>query len=1369
MSVLSNIRSVAKYESKLLMRSWFYRIFLVVAVLFLCAFNFEMLIQENVSGIWMMKALASNIPYINLLLLNTGQAVIAVFLSSEFLKSDKKLDTSEVFYVHPLSNAEYVIGKIWGNIVVFFRLDLIIIALVIIFNLASGVSLDWKAYIAYFFLICVPTLIYIFGLSVGLMLIIKSQAITFVILLGYIALTLFYIGDKFYYLFDYMVYSLPLVKSTIVGFSNWTTLINHRCIYLLIGLGFICISIFLFRRLPNTKYGRYRWLALAFCFIAAGCLAGYNHVDTILDHSNMRTVYTNVNNKYVKTPKMVIDNYDIVVQQRPDAIESEVTMKGVALEQSSVFTFCLNPSLQVREIKENGKDIPFTRDHQIVLIDFGRELVAGDSALFMMKYDGPINEDFCYLDIPPEILQQEFKADELFRIDKKYSFQAPNYVLFTPETYWYPRPGTSYSNENPDWQQAYFSNFRLTVKTINGLRAFSQGTMKWPIVEKIPFVPKRRAPATDEQRSGGEMARAGRPPGGGMARSGGPGGGGMVRSGGSGGGAGRGGGAARSGGQGGASAQGGAGRGGGQGGASAQGGVGRGGGQGAQAGQPGGGGSAQAAGEERGRSDRTNAGARDSMRRSGSAEWRERSMQGDSTGIGRRDGEGRGRFDRMDAGARDSMRRSGSAEWRERSMQGDSSGIGRRGGEGRPPGGDAERAERRSPGDEESGPDLDETGTGEHISETDQPKDTTAVETEEEKKPEKPKPLRDSLYIFETDFLSPSITLIIGEYEEKYIDVDSTEYSILYLSGHDYFSSAFDSIIDTIPSLIRDRRGAIERNYSLDYAFNRFSLVEVPVQFFSYVRAWTQAQEQMQPEMVLFPEKGCMMGQADVVGMRKNQKQWAKWNGQEITDDEASMRTFTNFLWTFQRTESNFNWSNERGAMNISTQANPYLVFPQLYNFRYNVFSAEWPIANRLIELYLQNKSDNNNWMRQMNGISNNEKANLLMEKHAFKELLADTEQRDLLDNVISLKANYLFAPAERNIGFQEFRDSLRTVLQQHTFANLRFEDLLDTMSMIADEDLRTPLNAWNDPTPLPIYIVGLPEVMQISTREKEVYIVKLQITNDSDNDGVIHVDINVGGWNAVYDPRAKRKVSVAAHESKQLVSVWDEAPRSVTVNTLISANLPNMMNQPVSNIVRERNKPIPEEEDIVIQDVSYDIPGEVIVDNEDSLLFVLSKPDVVGLLPKWLDQVDDHSFRYSGVSEWRPPLEWTLTTNDKYYGTHVRSAYVIKSGAGSQTATWKIPVPAVGQYDLFYYVYRPMEVNNRRGGGRPGGGDTEYNFKVKYDGDEENAYIDVRRSNEGWSLLGTYYFNKDTVQVVLTNDCNLRSVTADAVKIVRR
>ncbi len=1113
---LHSIRSVALYESKLLKRSWFYRIFFILAILCLGIFNFVALVWEGNPGFWLMKALPAVIPYANLLYLNTGQAIIAVFLSSEFLKSDKKLDTSEVFYVHPLSNAEYVIGKIWGNARVFIQLDLLIILLVIIFNLISGVAIDWLAYLGYFLLICIPTLIYIFGLSISLMLILKSQAVTFVVLLGYIALTLFNIGDKFYYLFDYMAFNLPLVKSTIVGLTNWAIVINHRMIYLLLGFGFICLSIFLFRRLPNSKRASYRWLVLSILLIAVGAGASYRHVASFTGAAAKRQLYTEVNNRYVHTPKMVVERYGIDLQQRPSTIISEVELQGMALEKSNCFTFCLNPGLQVSEVTENGTPLTFTREHQILLIDFGRVMEAGDSVRFTIKYGGRIDPGFCYLDIPNELLEEEY-ANQGFQIDKSYSFQEENYVLFTPETYWYPRPGTSYSSDSPDWQQAYFSYFRLKVTTLDNLKALSQGTME---------------------------------------------------------------------------------------------------------------------GEEQ-------------------------------------------------------------------------------------------------------------------------------------------KDENDNVFLYETDFPTPSITLIIGDYERKSVEVDSTLYSVCYLRGNDYFSDVFESIADTIPAQIRERRRSLESNYNLDYSFHRLSLVEVPVQFYSYARTWTQAQEVMQPEMILLPERGCLIDEANVVGGVENEKRWAERRGQEISDEDAALRVLNRFLGLFQRAESNMDWSRERGAVNVSMKPNPYFIFPQLYNYRYNVFSSEWPVANRLIELYLQDRSEEATWMRQMNGISNNEKASLLMEQASFKELLADGEHRDLLDNIISLKANYLFAYAEQNVGYNEYRDSLRNLLQRNLFTNLRFESLLDTMGALAEVDLHAPLEAWNHPTPLPVYILGTPEVVQITNRDQEVFVTKLQITNDSDYDGVINLDISFGGQ-YIYDPRAKRKIALAAHETKRLVSVWEEMPRNINVNTLISGNLPSSINLPVSNVIRERNKPIDEEGDFVVNNISYDVPGEVIVDNEDSTLFVLTEPEVVGLLPQWLDQMDKGSFDYSGVSNWRPPLQWTLTTNDRYYGTRVRSAYVIKSGSGNQTATWKVPVPNAGTYDLFYWVYKPDDVRHRGGWGRGGGrgrarGDAEYYFKVHYDGGEDAAYIDLRRADEGWSLLGTYFFSEDTVRVVLSDECKLRSVTADAVRIVRR
>ena len=144
---------------------------------------------------------------------------------------------------------------------------------------------------------------------------------------------------------------------------------------------------------------------------------------------------------------------------------------------------------------------------------------------------------------------------------------------------------------------------------------------------------------------------------------------------------------------------------------------------------------------------------------------------------------------------------------------------------------------------------------------------------------------------------------------------------------------------------------------------------------------------------------------------------------------------------------------------------------------------------------------------------------------------------------------------------------------------------------------------------------------------------------------------------------------------------------------------------------------------------------------------------------------MDDDSFKYRGVSWWRAPLEWTLTTNAAYYGKYIRSAYVVKSGKGDQTATWKAQIPEEGQYELYYYVYKSPDLRY----GRRFNGKTEYKFKIEYGDESEDGYIDLRKANDGWERIGTYYFKEGPVNVILSNKTDLRSVTADAVKFVRR
>ncbi|MDH6314039.1 ABC-type transport system involved in multi-copper enzyme maturation permease subunit [Parabacteroides sp. PFB2-10] len=1101
---IHNIGSVSKYESKLLLRSWFFKIFTILVLFILTIWNLAIFVFPDGGGVWAITAIPSNIPYLNLLMLNMGQAVIAIFLASDFLKRDKKLDTSEVFYVRPLSNAEYVIGKIWGNLRVFLVLNLIVMGLALFFSFIGGVTTDWESYLIYFFFISIPTLIYIIGLSIFLMLLLGNQALTFILLLGYVGLSLFYINDKFYYLFDYMAFYLPLMKSSIVGFTNLDAILTHRSIYLFAGLGFICITISQFRRLPNSSRSHYPWLILAALLLGGTGYSGYKHVQNILDQNDIRKVYVEINNQYVNSPKMVVDEYQIDVEQHPQTISSSVTMQAMALEESSVFAFCLNPGLQVKEIRALDQSLSYEREEQILLIDFGRKLSAGEKVSLQITYEGTVENSFCYLDIPEEDMQKENRTF-LFSADKKYTFQTPTYLLFTPESYWYPRPGTAYSDQDPNWQQSYFSRFQLRVKPLPGLTPISQGA-----------------------------------------------------------------------------------------------------------------------------------------------------------GVAEEDGS----------------------------------------------------------------------------------------------------------FTFQPEYPVQAITLLAGRYEQKSVVAsDSIEYSVWHLEKQDYFVAVFDSIRDTIPHLLVDFKENMERQYKLQYPFSRFSLIEVPAQFSTYPHAWSEAQETIHPEMILMVEKNWKNDSFDFKKRVDLQKQMAKRRGQEINDEEAQIRTVNNVFYSFSRAEGTYSYqSSGRGEMNITSEANPYFLFPLLYNFRYNIYSPEWPVANRLVELYLQNKTDNSGWEREVNGISNNEKANLLMEKLSFRELLADKEHRDLMSSIIGLKSNRLFAPAEINIGIATFRDSVYAFLDRNMFKNIQFESMLDTLEQISGASMRPHIATWDKPTALPVFTIVPADIAKYSHRGEDAFVMSILVSNNSDQEGIIHLDIlDNSRMVENRDPRTSRKIWLAPQQTKELVSVWEDAPRNVTIHTMISGNLPNSMTQPINNIRQERGVSMAQEGDYILEGGIPEVWGEVIVDNEDSTLFVLSEPERVGLLTKLLDETEETSFKYAGVSWWRPPYQWTPTTNAGYYGKYIRSAYIIKSGNGNQTATWKVPVPSEGHYELYYYVYRDEDIRRGRGG------DGEYHFKIDYDGELEDAYLNLRRANDGWEQLGVYYIASDTLKVTLTNESRLRNVSADAVKIVKR
>lgn len=1115
---LHNILSIAKYERKTLLRSWFFRIFAILSLLILFGMNFGMVIQGGGSEGWAIRSIPSAIPYFNLLILNVAQAIIAVFLASDFLKRDKKLDTTEVIYMRSMTNGEYVIGKTWGNLQVFLALNIAVVAMALIFNaLAKGSSIDWISYGVYLLLISIPTLIFIMGLSFLLMSVIRNQAITFVLVLGYIGITLFLLQAKYYYIFDYMAFNIPMLSSDVVGFGNLAVILAHRGIYLGFGLGFIFLTIFLLKRLPQSESMTIFSLIFAIIFIGGGSYLAYNHIHQFKLTDKLRTEVIELNNKYVKETLPITLSQSIALEHKGETIEvkTSLQLKNTSDQTLKKLIFSLNNGLKISEFKLNGTSVPFLREQHLIIVSNKVEIQPNEEVEVEFSYSGKINEALCYLDIEKEVLQKKY-GKFVINVDKRYAFITPEYALLSPEANWYPRTGVTYSSIDVRWNQPQFIDFNLEVKTSAGLKAISQGKIK-------------------------EVA----------------------------------------------------------------------------------------------------------------------------------DGE----------------------------------------------------------------------------------------------------------FKFENENPLTQITLAIGKYEHKVIEGDSLdlELGVWYLEGHDYFSEMFPEAKDTIPGIINERFQDFVRTYNLEYNFSRLSLVEVPAQFKSFERTWTSSQEMVQPEQIFIPEKAFLFREADFENQKKRMGRWGRGRDGDMTPKDKEIRVITEFMRIFSNIQ-NRDYSNNRGNWEAKNVGNPYFIFPLLYNYQNNIQSDKWPITNRIFEAYLKNQSTDMRsvFMNSMGGGENEDvTANIALQDYSFQEILADPDQKLIIDNVIKLKGDVLFSMVQYKAGEEEFKDFLTNILNESKFKNLSFEEFDQRIKEEFDLELIPMMDNWFKAKELPGYLVSPIKVVKVKSGDAMKSMVSLKITNFSDIEGLVKLTFRLndgrrgGGGRPGGGPGGgdmiNKLVFLKPNQTKDLSYLLNTDPRMVIVNTMTSKNIPQTMMEFFREIEEDpKAKPVEKEEisEIPVQNL---LENEIIVDNEDPE-FTITHKDNISLLEKLIIKEEESKQKYESVNRWRPPSNWTATTNTDFYGEYVRSAYYIKSGEGELKATWNVPIKKAGYYDVYYHFYK-MRSRNRNRKEESG----EYNFTIHADDGIEEVALASQNAEEGWNHLGAFYFAPDTAKIVLSNKSELRYIFADAIKLIEQ
>ncbi|MFR7812083.1 MAG: ABC transporter permease, partial [Butyricimonas faecihominis] len=348
---------------------------------------------------WVMVAMPSSIPFVNIYLFNIAQSVIAIFLAGSFLKRDKKLDTAEVIYVRPMSNADYIIGKTWGIVKVFVSLNIIALLIAGFIHLfASESPFTLFPYFFYLLTLSIPSLIFVLGLSFVIMSFIRNQAVTFVIMLGFIGVTLSYLGDAEHGTFDFFALTVPNMFSDVLGHTNLFPYLVQRLTFLLLGMGLLTFTIAMVNRLPLHPKKNILLNALGCIILIAGIGCGFTYFSRFNHVDNQRKLYSERYKKYNNIDKVHLIDQEIIFSQtdKKITVNSHVKIQNRNHQEIDKIVFYLNPSLQVEKLTRQGEDIPYKRDAQVIITEY--KLRPYESLELDITYNGSIDENICYLD-----------------------------------------------------------------------------------------------------------------------------------------------------------------------------------------------------------------------------------------------------------------------------------------------------------------------------------------------------------------------------------------------------------------------------------------------------------------------------------------------------------------------------------------------------------------------------------------------------------------------------------------------------------------------------------------------------------------------------------------------------------------------------------------------------------------------------------------------------------------------------------------------------------------------------------------------------------------------------------------------------------
>jgi hypothetical protein len=467
---------IAAYEAKILLRSWGFRIFALLGLVIL-GFLTAGIAAPSFAFPYYFRSISGSIPLFSFKLFNIYQGIIVVFMATEFFKRDRRADSTQVIFSRSFSNTSYILGKFFGVIGLFVLMNILVGVITGLIHLfVSETPLNIQAYLLYFLILTLPTLVFLIGMSFVLAVVIRSQAAVILLGMAVSSLSLVALGNKAYFIPDIFGFHTPLMYSDFIGLGNSAQLFLLRLPFFLLGLSFVFGTVLLAKRLRQSPWVTALSGALSALLILSALVLIFSYVQSNRDIDSLRRDLLAESQKYADVPALSMESCTLDVEFSGSILSasSEILLKNNQDEPAESLLLNLNPGLQVSRVTAGDSTLDHVRKEHLLLIQPSDPLDPGASITIQIDYEGTPLEAYCYADIDSEALRKPSKLG-LFRVPKKYIFLSEKFIHLTPESGWYPRTGIPLSHRFPEAVAHDFSQYTLRVRLPEDRTAVSQG------------------------------------------------------------------------------------------------------------------------------------------------------------------------------------------------------------------------------------------------------------------------------------------------------------------------------------------------------------------------------------------------------------------------------------------------------------------------------------------------------------------------------------------------------------------------------------------------------------------------------------------------------------------------------------------------------------------------------------------------------------------------------------------------------------------------------------------------------------------------------------------------------------------------------